>query len=218
MAVKCIDNLVDPALKCTYSKIRYLVANYASSSECLYDMIIKFNKDTGEGIIVLDGYNHNNESQKVYVDIHAQDIDEMPNVFKVYSKALNYRIDENDMPCPIVGEFEAYKIGAKGILDKPVLIKLSIPVNAERIAPWYSRKCRASWAKVLSIEALDGSKSYKKCRSAYDRKFKYVVGKTVRADSFDVDRRIECTHGIHFFMTEREARHYESSGAFYGIV
>ncbi len=33
-------------------------------------------------------------------------------------------------------------------------------------------------------------------------------GKTGKADKFDGDIRKECTNGIHFFMTEREAKEW----------
>lgn len=36
----------------------------------------------------------------------------------------------------------------------------------------------------------------------------YELGKTVKPDSFDPNRFNECSHGIHFFMTEQEALDY----------
>ena len=36
----------------------------------------------------------------------------------------------------------------------------------------------------------------------------YKVGKTVYPDGFDEDRWNECSNGIHFFMTRREAELY----------
>jgi hypothetical protein len=44
--------------------------------------------------------------------------------------------------------------------------------------------------------------------SKHDQKTQYTPGKIVRADSFDPDPRIECSNGIHFFITEKEAREY----------
>lgn len=37
----------------------------------------------------------------------------------------------------------------------------------------------------------------------------YIVGKIVRPDKWDTDRWNECSHGIHFFITEEEAKAYE---------
>ncbi len=33
----------------------------------------------------------------------------------------------------------------------------------------------------------------------------YEEGKEVRADSYDDDWRVECSHGIHWFLTRKEA-------------
>ena len=39
----------------------------------------------------------------------------------------------------------------------------------------------------------------------YNSEFVYRVGETVRADSFDDSPFIECSHGIHFYITRQEA-------------
>jgi hypothetical protein len=47
--------------------------------------------------------------------------------------------------------------------------------------------------------------------SGYDKytgKVLYEVGKEVFPDSFDKDKRIECSNGIHFFMRRAEAEAY----------
>ncbi len=36
----------------------------------------------------------------------------------------------------------------------------------------------------------------------------YYKGAIVEADSFDDDIRLECTNGIHFFMTKEEAEEW----------
>ena len=36
----------------------------------------------------------------------------------------------------------------------------------------------------------------------------YRVGKTVESDSYDDDIRVECSHGIHFFLTRKEAEEW----------
>lgn len=36
----------------------------------------------------------------------------------------------------------------------------------------------------------------------------FNAGKIVRPDKYDSDPRVECTHGIHFFLTREEAEAY----------
>ena len=89
-------------------------------------------------------------------------------------------------------------------LEGDVLAKLLVPASAKRTATLVGRKCRAEFAEVL--ELVNCSESY-----AYDihsHTVKYSVGSTVRPDEYDDDIRIECTHGIHFFLTREEAQAY----------
>lgn len=44
--------------------------------------------------------------------------------------------------------------------------------------------------------------------SESDASFVYEVGKEVVPDLFDEDRWKECSHGIHFFITRKEAENY----------
>jgi hypothetical protein len=92
------------------------------------------------------------------------------------------------------GALVGYKKTTTGI------VTLSIPVSAGRVNAYGSRKCRAEYAVV--IDAPDGS------RSLHDSDFTYTIGQTVRPDSFDPDPRVECSHGIHFFITREEAEEY----------
>jgi len=50
---------------------------------------------------------------------------------------------------------------------------------------------------VLSVEGPEGV--------AISRGLEYRVGELVYPDSYDPDIRVECTHGIHFFLTREEA-------------
>ncbi len=92
---------------------------------------------------------------------------------------------------PEVGAFTAFKKSASG-----GIIKLLIPEDAERTNAIGSRKCRASKAVVLEG---DGS-----CGTHYPD-IEYVTGETVYPDKYDPDVRVECSHGIHFFITRKEA-------------
>jgi hypothetical protein len=66
------------------------------------------------------------------------------------------------------------------------------------------RKCRASKVKVLSIDGGDGSPNVDKHSSTIE----YKVGAWVYPDKYDDNPLNECSHGIHFFITRKEAENY----------
>jgi hypothetical protein len=92
------------------------------------------------------------------------------------------------------GALEVYKKTSAGV------VTLLIPRSAARVNAYGSRKCRAEYALVL--DAPEGAVS------KHDNHTKYVVGETVYPDSYDPDPRIECSHGIHFFLTRTEAENW----------
>jgi hypothetical protein len=92
---------------------------------------------------------------------------------------------------------EGVLIGYKK-LDNGAIAKLRIPARAGRVNAYGSRKCRAARAVVISGIGV----------SNHDGVTKYAPGLTVKADYFDADPRIECSGGIHFFLTEQEAKDY----------
>ena len=100
--------------------------------------------------------------------------------------------------CPEEGEFIAWKK-----LQNNVVAKLLIPAESKRTSSLVGRKCRAEFVKVISFVNSSESIGYAKHDST-----PYIVGQTVKPDSYDDDIRVECTHGIHFFMTNREAENY----------
>lgn len=76
--------------------------------------------------------------------------------------------------------------------------------------PAHYRKCRAEKAKVISMYYINYVLEVVPINSAFSRrdsKFQYVVGKTVKAEAFKDDIDV-CAPGIHFFLTEEEARSY----------
>ena len=84
-----------------------------------------------------------------------------------------------------------------------VIIKLEIPADAKR-SNATGRKCRAEFAKVLDTGGL------REAVSVWDASFIYRVGEIVRpTEPFCEDRWQECAAGIHFFITEAEARAFE---------
>ena len=98
---------------------------------------------------------------------------------------------------------------ARDIDGYPVIVKLLIPSDAQRSNSG-GRKCRASKAKVLDMQDLNGNSlgPGAKAYSTHDVSFAYKVGETVEVENFDPDRWNECTTGIHFFITRLEARRY----------
>ena len=94
-------------------------------------------------------------------------------------------------------------IGYKALQNK-LLARILIPRKARRVNALGSRKCRAEYVKVLSIETIEGKK-VKEGQSRHDPRFRYVAGKIVKPASFDEDVRVECSSGIHFFLTNEEA-------------
>ncbi len=94
---------------------------------------------------------------------------------------------------PERGAFEAFKL-----LKGSVVCRVRIPAEAGRVGGLMGRKCRAEFVEVLEGEGV----------SQHDGKTAYRVGEMVRPDKWDPNPVIECSHGIHFFLTEVEAREY----------
>ena len=85
---------------------------------------------------------------------------------------------------------------------KEGLCQLKIPAAAKRVNST-GRKCRAEYVKVLALFPKGTTLAHAK----HDNTI-YCVGKIVRPDSYDPDFRVECSHGIHFFITREEAEAY----------
>ena len=96
--------------------------------------------------------------------------------------------------CPQEGGFYAWKKLNTGV------VKIYIPEDAQRTSSLMGRKCRASHVKVIS--GPEGKSPTHKI------KLTYRVGEIVYADSYNPDIRVECTNGIHFFMTKEEAEEW----------
>ena len=104
--------------------------------------------------------------------------------------------------CPEKGSFTAFKKCGSYIIE------LLIPQDAKRCSAT-TRKCRASYAKVVAITNMDGSQAEVDhvTNHAYEP-IEYKIGEYVYPDSFDDDRWNECSHGIHFFINRQEAVEY----------
>lgn len=112
-------------------------------------------------------------------------------------KTENFRIH-----CPEQGAFVAYKKG----LDN-LIIKLLIPSDARRVSSTMNC-CRCDKAKVLEIKNLEGTKFFDEAWSTVAENFCYKLGEWVYAENFNEDRWYDSTGGIHFWMTEEEAKAY----------
>jgi hypothetical protein len=102
----------------------------------------------------------------------------------------------------IVPETGAF-IGWKKCRDN-VIVQLQIPADAER-SNATGRKCRASKAKVLKVFGA------KEGVSQNDASVVYKIGKIVKPTAknpWNPNRWIECSGGIHFFITRLEAEKY----------
>jgi hypothetical protein len=84
-----------------------------------------------------------------------------------------------------------------------VIAQLLIPAQARR-SNAVGRKCRAEYVKVLALLP-----DVKEAFSLFDSNTVYRVGETVSCrPGFNGDRYQECSSGIHFFLTEEEAREF----------
>ena len=101
----------------------------------------------------------------------------------------------NFLICPQEGSFVAYKKTTKGV------IKVLIPEDARRTNSLTGRKCRTDKVVVMGGEGVGGTGPNYPC-------IIYNEGDTIVCPDYDPDIRVECTKGIHFFMTEKEAREW----------
>jgi len=85
-----------------------------------------------------------------------------------------------------------------------VLVEMLIPREAKRTGSLVGRKCRAEYARVVSV--MSDAKTTTVIN--YYGETSYTEGSTVYPDSYDDDPRVECTHGIHFFLTRAEAEEW----------
>lgn len=99
------------------------------------------------------------------------------------------------------GELDAWKAISGHI------VRLLIPREARRTGSLVGRKCRAEWAVVQAVTNAQGGEVLE-VKGGHDPTFVYRVGETVRPDRYDDNPAVECTHGIHFWLTLDEARGY----------
>lgn len=105
---------------------------------------------------------------------------------------------------PEHGSFTAYKAVVDKDCNKYCVLQLEILPNAKRTSSLVGRKCRASAVRVIKAFGTKQKIFY----SLHRPDFAYTVGKIIRSTKYNGDVRLECTHGIHFFLTKKEAEDY----------
>lgn len=121
--------------------------------------------------------------------------------------------------CPEHGGFTAYKalyigtdFGNGTLTSQYCIAELYIPKLAKRLNYYGSRKCRSSGAKVVKFyDTLGNELNINTAYSIYSYDHGHTVyskGKYVYPNHFNDDRTKECSNGIHFFMTFKEAVNY----------
>jgi hypothetical protein len=99
---------------------------------------------------------------------------------------------------------EGYFIGWKKV-ELGVILKLRI--MGKRVSTPVGRKCRTDKCKVLAAYGKDGKKVQGIFKSKHDPSFTYAVGEVI-CTPLDENFSVECTSGIHFFLTRKEAEDY----------
>ena len=81
------------------------------------------------------------------------------------------------------------------------IITLEIPIGA-KVFSINKNKRRANKAKVIDMQGET------ELSSMYNTNFKYHVGDEIEITDFDDRYNVECSTGIHFFLTRKEAEKY----------
>ena len=143
-----------------------------------------------------------------YADLSYADLSSANLSYANLSYANLSYADQNEgtlflsIACPEEGSFIAYKKAG----DK--IVKLMITEDAKRSSAT-TLKCRASKAKIISIENVDGTPCDQNFVSSdYDASFIYRIGEVVEVTNFDEDRWNECAPGVHFFLSKELAKQY----------
>ena len=157
------------------------------------------------------------DSLEEAVAFAAKKVDPCPTEgeFYGYKKALLIK----DMKQTTILEFEyalepsSYNINYN-IVGR-CIVTLLISEKTSRTGCYYEKKCRARRAKTVKIEKICADGTLREvgneyfARSMFTENYKnYVLGKTTYADSFDDNKKLACSNGIHFFLKKEEALAY----------
>jgi hypothetical protein len=129
----------------------------------------------------------------------------------LYGADLDPKAIQRTQIVPEQGSFTAFK---KAYLDgDAIVLKLLVPENAGRVGGSIGRKCRVESAVVLEILTTEGTPVPLETLSGpvysgHDNNFHYPLGATIIPDKWDANPLVECTNGIHVFLTFVEAAEY----------
>lgn len=109
----------------------------------------------------------------------------------------------------LVPEKGSFLVGWKK-LQGEYIAKLFIPEDAERVSTPIGRKNRTNKANVLAIFDSKGGPVPEGFtgHSLHNPDFTYQVGQSIEEPNYDGNFLVECTSGIHFFITRKEAEQY----------
>ena len=95
-------------------------------------------------------------------------------------------------------------------LRDDIIAKLLVPAKAKRVNAIGSRKCRFEYTQTLAL--FQKGRFVKKGtigRGLKNPNTLYIVGEITKPDSFDPSPLIECSNGIHGFITRQEAQNFD---------
>jgi uncharacterized protein YjbI with pentapeptide repeats len=106
--------------------------------------------------------------------------------------------------CPEEGDFIGWKKVTRPDEEDYILQLL---IMGDRVSPIVGRKCRTNKALVLSAYDMSGKVINNGLAfiSKYNSDFKYRIGQMVEEKDYDPSIIVECSSGIHFFITKQEA-------------
>jgi hypothetical protein len=104
--------------------------------------------------------------------------------------------------CPELGIFTAWKKTKSGLICQ-------LEVIGDRTSCLINRKCRTNKAKVIAFYNPDKTLSeVQEDVSNHDSSFRYEVGEIIEEKDYDNNFLVDCTKGIHFFITFDEAKNW----------
>ena len=151
------------------------------------------------------GYSKGTRADLSYADLSRADLSYANLSYAKLSRAKGIEADEMHSVFWIIPE-EGSFTGWKKLKDN-VVAKIEIPAKAKRTCNLMGRKCRAEYAKTIAL--YQEGKPFKGVGiGSHDGKTKYNVGKITKPDKYDGSPLVECSNGIHFFITRQEAESY----------
>ena len=110
---------------------------------------------------------------------------------------------------PERGSFHAFK-KVRDNEGVKYIIEIKILAEHKRMSNLVGRKCRSNGCKLVAVYDLEGKevKTNKELTGKTYSSINYNTTKEIKPDNYNDDIRIECTKGIHFFLTFIEAKNW----------